>query len=58
MRNNILGRTPEDWDICTSVRPNDIIRLFNHAIPIGVKYGTMVVVIDNDKFEVTSRKVN
>jgi len=32
VRDSILGRVPEDWDITTSAKPEDVKRIFNKTI--------------------------
>lgn len=54
VRDLILGRTPNDWDIASSASPFDIICLFEKTVPTGIKYGTVTVFIKNEKAEVTA----
>ena len=35
IRDSVLGRTPQDWDITTSAKPQDVKRLFSHTIDTG-----------------------
>jgi tRNA nucleotidyltransferase (CCA-adding enzyme) len=44
VRDAILGRTPGDWDVATSARPEDVIKLFKHTVPTGLKHGTVTIV--------------
>lgn len=44
VRDVILGRTPKDYDIVTSARPNEVEKLFRRTIPVGAQYGVMTVV--------------
>ncbi len=43
VRDLLLGRVPQDFDVATSARPADIARLFPHAIPVGAHFGVMLV---------------
>lgn len=43
-----------DWDIATSARPEDVMRLFRRVIPTGVKHGTVTVLLDGNAYEVTT----
>ena len=43
VRDSLLGRTPEDWDICTSARPERILALFPGSVSTGGAYGTVTV---------------
>ncbi|WP_027399553.1 CCA tRNA nucleotidyltransferase [Anaerovorax odorimutans] len=56
VRDSIVGRTPKDWDICTSARPMQYLKCFEnfHIIQTGLKHGTVTVVSDNEFVEVTS----
>ena len=54
VRDSILGRIPEDWDIATSAEPLTIKSTFIKTIDTGLKHGTITVVIDHQNFEVTT----
>ncbi len=47
VRDLLLGRTPGDFDVATSARPEDVMRLFGSrfAIPTGLQHGTVTVVV-------------
>ena len=53
VRDSLLGRTPEDWDICTSARPERILALFPGSVSTGGAYGTVTVSTDSGPVEVT-----
>jgi tRNA nucleotidyltransferase (CCA-adding enzyme) len=44
VRDALLERTPGDWDVATSARPEEVMELFRHTIPTGVQHGTVTVV--------------
>jgi len=44
VRDALLGRAPGDWDVATSARPEDVLKLFKHTIPTGLQHGTVTVV--------------
>ncbi len=44
VRDAILGRTPGDWDVATSARPDDVMALFKRTIPTGLQHGTVTIV--------------
>ena len=44
VRDALLGRTPGDWDIATSARPEQVVALFRHTVPTGIAHGTVTVV--------------
>lgn len=56
VRDIILGRTPNDWDICTNATPDEMIYVFkdNKIIPTGLKHGTITIVVDDETFECTT----
>ena len=46
VRDSILGKTPSDWDITTSARPEQVKALFAKTIDTGIKHGTVTVMMD------------
>lgn len=58
VRDAILGRTPHDWDICTSLRPAQTVNLFSHydcaVIETGLKHGTVTIRFKGENYEVTT----
>lgn len=60
VRDAILGIQPHDWDICTNALPEQIKKCFCgfNTIDIGIKHGTVGVVIDKQPYEVTTYRVD
>jgi Poly A polymerase head domain. len=54
VRDMLLSRNPSDWDIASSALPQDIISIFPKTVPTGIKYGTVTVITDEGKAEVTT----
>ncbi|HWI55673.1 MAG TPA: CCA tRNA nucleotidyltransferase [Bacillota bacterium] len=54
VRDFLLGRTPGDYDIVTGALPEQIERLFPHTIPVGRKFGVLVVVEAGQQFQVAT----
>ncbi len=54
VRDHLLGRDVADWDLCTSARPERVMKLFVRTIPTGIAHGTVTVVRDREHFEVTT----
>lgn len=54
VRDCILGKSPNDFDITTSATPDISERLFPKTIPTGIQHGTISVFIDAECFEVTT----
>jgi tRNA nucleotidyltransferase (CCA-adding enzyme) len=58
VRDAILGRTPEDWDITTSARPDEVKKLFSRTIDTGIQHGTVTVMMEREGFEVTTYRID
>lgn len=58
VRDSILGRTPEDWDITTSAKPEQVKELFQRTIDTGLQHGTVTVMLDREGFEVTTYRID
>ncbi len=58
VRDSVLGRTPDDWDITTSAKPEQVKELFCRTIDTGLKHGTVTVLMDKEGFEVTTYRVD
>ena len=54
VRDSLLGFVPNDYDITTSAKPEQVIELFERTIPTGIKHGTVTVVIEKEPIEVTT----
>lgn len=54
VRDLLLGRTPGDWDVTTSARPEQVMALFDKTVPTGLKHGTVTVLLGGHSFEVTT----
>ena len=54
VRDSLLGRCCNDIDITTSALPENIISMFEHTIPTGIKHGTVTVIIDGHNIEITT----
>lgn len=58
IRDRILGREPEDWDITTSAPPERVKQLFRRTVDTGIKHGTVTVMLAKDRFEVTTYRID
>ena len=58
VRDSILGRKPDDWDITTLAKPEEINRLFPRTIDTGIRHGTVTVMLDKEGFEVTTYRID
>ena len=65
VRDEILGRDPEDWDITTIAKPDEIKRIFSHTVDTGIEHGTVTVLVPPEEvergirsFEVTTYRID
>ncbi len=58
VRDSMLGRVPDDWDITTSAKPIEVKALFRRTVDTGLKHGTVTVLMDKEGFEVTTYRVD
>ena len=54
VRDMLLGRDAKDYDVATSARPKEIIRLFRRTIKVGAKFGVIIVLTDARQVEVAT----
>lgn len=58
VRDSVLGREPDDWDITTSAKPEETKRLFPRTVDTGIKHGTVTVLLGGEGFEVTTYRID
>lgn len=60
VRDSLLGKTPDDWDMTTSSTPEETMEIFKdyRVIPTGIKHGTVTVIIDGKQIEITTMRVD
>ena len=58
VRDSILGRTPDDWDITTSAKPEQVKSLFHRTVDTGLQHGTVTVLMEKEGYEVTTYRVD
>lgn len=58
LRDIYMGKTPHDWDICTSALPEETKSIFEQegyeVIPTGIQHGTVTVLIQGEGYEITT----
>jgi poly(A) polymerase len=54
VRDFLRGQTPQDYDVATSARPDEIQQLFPHTRTVGKQFGVVLVVMDPHTFEVAT----
>ncbi len=58
VRDSLLGRTPDDWDITTSALPEQVKEVFKRTIDTGIKHGTVTVRMNGKSYEVTTYRID
>lgn len=58
VRDTLLGRKPQDWDITTSARPQETKSLFRKTIDTGIQHGTVTVMLHHVGYEVTTYRID
>lgn len=58
IRDSILGKEPDDWDITTSAKPEEVKKLFDRTIDTGIQHGTVTVMYGKEGFEVTTYRID
>ncbi len=58
VRDSILGREPQDWDITTSAEPFQVKEIFRRCVDTGIEHGTVTVLIKDESFEVTTFRID
>lgn len=58
VRDALLSRIPDDWDITTSAKPEQVKALFKRTIDTGIQHGTVTVLIESEGYEVTTYRID
>ena len=60
VRDSLLGKTPNDWDITTSATPKEVEQVFEgyRVLETGIKHGTVTVLLDGTPLEITTFRVD
>ncbi|PJZ55175.1 CCA tRNA nucleotidyltransferase [Leptospira adleri] len=54
VRDLVLNREPDEFDLTTSLLPERILSLFKRTVPTGLKHGTVTVLFHDRAYEVTT----
>lgn len=59
VRDSILNIKPNDYDITTNAKPQDIINIFKEykMIDIGIKHGTVSIILNKNIYEITTYRI-
>ena len=58
MRDGILGKEPDDWDLTTDARPEEVKALFPRTVDTGLQHGTVTVLLGGEGYEVTTYRID
>ncbi|MBR2639620.1 MAG: hypothetical protein IKD39_03535, partial [Oscillospiraceae bacterium] len=60
VRDFLLGKTPTDFDITTSAKPEETKAVFKneHVIETGIKHGTVTVLMEGEQLEITTFRID
>lgn len=58
VRDSILKRKPDDWDITTSALPYQVKQIFPRTVDTGIQHGTVTVLVEKEGFEVTTYRID
>ncbi len=60
VRDSLLGRTPQDWDVTTSALPEQTKRCLMdfHVIETGIAHGTVMIISEGMPVEVTTYRID
>lgn len=58
VRDSLLGRVPDDYDITTSAKPDEIKSLFAKTVDTGIEHGTVTVIENGKPYEVTTFRID
>ena len=58
VRDSLLGKEPNDWDITTSASPQQVKALFRRTIDTGIQHGTVTIMFGNVGYEVTTYRID
>ena len=58
VRDSILNREPDDWDITTSALPHQIKQVFQRTVDTGIAHGTVTVLVGSRACEVTTYRID
>lgn len=58
VRDTLLGKEPQDWDITTSATPEEMKQIFTKTIDTGIQHGTVTVRMGGESYEVTTYRID
>lgn len=60
VRDHLMGKTPWDYDVTTSARPEEMLKVFSsdRVIETGLKHGTLTVLREGMPIETTTYRID
>lgn len=62
IRDMVMGRKPNDWDMTTNCSPEKMLEIFKkvgiRTIPTGLKHGTVTVLLEKEAYECTTYRID
>ena len=60
VRDFLLGKIPDDYDITTSASPEETKLVFSdlRTVDTGIKHGTVSIILDGEQYEVTTYRID
>lgn len=57
VRDSLINRIPQDWDIASTAKPQEVKELFAKTIDTGLKHGTVTVMLNSIPYEITTYRI-
>ena len=54
VRDMLLGRRANDYDVATSAKPENVMKIFCRTVKVGAKFGVVIVLLDDEQVEVAT----
>lgn len=54
VRDDLLGKIVHDYDFATSATPQEMMKIFDKVVPVGIEHGTVLILFEGSEFEVTT----
>lgn len=60
VRDGLMGKEPNDWDVCTSALPEETKAAFSgwQTVDTGLKHGTVTVLLEGNPVEITTYRID
>ncbi|MDF3819549.1 poly-A polymerase [Leptospira sp. 96542] len=58
VRDLVMGKNPNEYDLTTNAKPMEVKKLFRTVIDTGIDHGTVTVVLDKINYEITTYRID